>query len=697
MTDGKCSSCETDVPAESQFCLKCGTPIAGASSTKASDPLLTGLEDTVGDSHEVIRLLGRGGMGAVYLARERALDRLVAIKVLPPEVMDADSVERFRREARTAAKLTHPNIVPLHTFGEANGMMYFVMGFVQGESLGSRLKRQGGLGSEETRRILAETAGALHYAHARGVVHRDIKPDNILIDDETGKPMLTDFGVAKSVASGETLTQLGTALGTPHYMSPEQAAGEKDIDGRSDLYSLGVVGYQMVSGRLPFDGESVREVMVQQVTKEPTPLKAVVPDAPADLTGLITRCMAKEPDDRLPDGKALETFLGISTDEEERIPEELQVWVRNFRVLPWLMGGALYISYSFAIWGHGVGTLGFAVISALGLLPLADSRRQFKLQNHSWRTMFSHGLRKPKWWPFWWPGKFRGPGDLWNRFPRVVRRSKLTFLLSFGAIVLAAPLFLRAGLGTVSVAWIEFMDVIWVGIAVPVAAGISMSFVQLYRWGKRNGLTSGDVEELAFASDRHPIWKKPVLQSLLKPEVADSRTGSLAAPDTPDEYVQALTDAARDLEGPARSVAIEATAAGRELMNTIQTVDVQITNLAKDADPAERERLEEKAKEFGESAEAESEARRRMRELLEEQLNLANSLARQLDAATERRAHLVGLLKTLWMQIASLRAHHHEASFDSSEISGKIRAISEDARRFTEASEETKRLLDGGQ
>ncbi|MFQ5704956.1 MAG: protein kinase, partial [Gemmatimonadales bacterium] len=245
MSERVCQQCRTPLPSDALFCLKCGSAVSPSSSSNR-DELLAALELAIGSQYEVLRLLGRGGMGAVYLARERALDRLVAIKVLPPDSTDAASVERFRREARTAAKLTHPNIVPLHTFGETHGMMYFVMGFVQGESVGAKLKRLGRLDANVARRILHETAGALHYAHEQGVVHRDIKPDNILIDDETGKSMLTDFGVAKSVAAGETITEFGTTLGTPHYMSPEQASGERDIDGRSDLYSLGVVGYRML-------------------------------------------------------------------------------------------------------------------------------------------------------------------------------------------------------------------------------------------------------------------------------------------------------------------------------------------------------------------------------------------------------------------------------------------------------------------
>jgi len=197
-------------------------------------------------------------MGAVYLAREESLERLVAVKVLSQDRgLDATSRERFKREARTAARLMHPNIVPLHAFGEADdGLMYLVMGYVSGESLADRLKRDGRLRIAEARRIVAEIAEALDHAHRQGVVHRDVKPDNVLIEDESGRALLADFGVAKALGAGGTMTQAGSVVGTPDFMSPEQAAGNVDVDGRSDLYSLGALAYSLLAGRPPFDGDA---------------------------------------------------------------------------------------------------------------------------------------------------------------------------------------------------------------------------------------------------------------------------------------------------------------------------------------------------------------------------------------------------------------------------------------------------------
>ncbi len=306
----ECQSCGAELPANARFCPGCAAPVAPDSTERpAADPLREALEAAVGGDFDVLRLLGRGGMGAVYLARERALDRLVAIKVLPPESSDPDRQDRFRREAKTAAKLAHPNIVPLHSFGEADGMLYFVLGYVEGQSLGDRLRSTSRMSEEETRQILTELADALAYAHTQGGVHRDIKPDNVLLDQASGRAMLTDFGIAKAPAAGATLTQLGTVVGTPEYMSPEQASGDRHIDGRSDIYALGIVGYRMLTGRLPFEGDSVQQVIAQHISKEAVPLRRMNPEVSEELEKAIGRCLAKAREDRWSDasqfGRAL--------------------------------------------------------------------------------------------------------------------------------------------------------------------------------------------------------------------------------------------------------------------------------------------------------------------------------------------------------------------------------------------------------
>jgi serine/threonine-protein kinase len=210
--------------------------------TQPSDEFLA-LQAALAGEYSLQRELGRGGMGIVYLARDVQLDRDVAIKVLPSHLARTEaSRERFLREARTAAGLSHPHIVPIHRVGESAGFVYFVMSYVEGETLGERLRREGPLPAADATRVLREVAWALAYAHGRGIVHRDVKPDNILLEAGTGRALVTDFGIAHGGANAEIATDRGKIMGTAHFMSPEQAAGEP-IDGRSDLYSLGVVGY----------------------------------------------------------------------------------------------------------------------------------------------------------------------------------------------------------------------------------------------------------------------------------------------------------------------------------------------------------------------------------------------------------------------------------------------------------------------
>jgi serine/threonine protein kinase len=275
-------------------------------------PLAQRLKEALGVEYTIEGEIGRGGMGVVYRARDERLHRRVAVKVLPPELAFQKEIrERFTREAQTAARLSHPHIVPIHDVGEGAGVVYFIMGLVEGESLGGRLKRRGKLPADEVRRIMKETADALSAAHAVSIIHRDIKPDNILLEGTRGRVMVTDFGIAKAVsqASGSTLTGVGVAIGTPQYMSPEQAAGEREIDGRSDLYSLGVVAYQMTSGELPFNAPTVAGILMKQIT-EPAPVLHETQDGvPEDLSLAIARCLEKDPENRWPTADSLRRSL----------------------------------------------------------------------------------------------------------------------------------------------------------------------------------------------------------------------------------------------------------------------------------------------------------------------------------------------------------------------------------------------------
>jgi serine/threonine-protein kinase len=282
------------------------------------------LADSLKDEYTVEGEIGRGGMGVVYVARDLRLKRRVAIKVLPPELAYRSEIRaRFTREAQTAARLSHPHIVPIHAVGEADGLVYFVMGFVDGEALGARLKRRGKLPIEEVRRIMKETSDALGLAHTMGIIHRDIKPDNILLDGTRRRVMVTDFGIAKAlsdVGSG-TLTGTGVAIGTPTYMSPEQAAGEREIDARSDLYSLGVVAYEMLLGQVPFKAPTVPGILMKQITEPPPDIMAGRPECPEELAATILRCLEKDPENRWATADALRRALESRTSVPYRKPE----------------------------------------------------------------------------------------------------------------------------------------------------------------------------------------------------------------------------------------------------------------------------------------------------------------------------------------------------------------------------------------
>jgi hypothetical protein len=261
-------------------------------------------------------------MGVVYLARDLSLDRLVALKVLPPELAGATDVrERFLREARTAAQLSHPNIVPIHHAEAVDGVAYFAMGYVDGESLGDRLRARGALPVAEVVRYLREAAWALAYAHARGVIHRDVKPENLLLERATGRVMVSDFGIARDTTRADGLTRTGNLLGTVHYMSPEQVAGTA-IDGRSDLYALGVVGFQLLSGRFPFEADVATAVLLAHATKPAPSLASVAPDVPRTVAAVIDRCLAKDPDARPDTGEALADALGAALAEAERAAQD---------------------------------------------------------------------------------------------------------------------------------------------------------------------------------------------------------------------------------------------------------------------------------------------------------------------------------------------------------------------------------------
>lgn len=289
------------------------------------DPLFVELQSAVLGRYSLERELGRGGMGIVYLARDVALDRLIAIKLLPPDLANRPALRaRFLREARTAARLSHPNIVPIHSVEEAGRLVWFVMAYVSGESLASRLRASAGLSPGEVSRILRDAVWALAYAHSQGVVHRDVKPDNILLEQGGRRALLADSGIA-AATQGEA-GEGGTVVGTLAYLSPEQARGDT-VDGRSDLYALGVVGYCALSGRLPYSVTSLGELVERQLAGTPPALAAAAPHIPRVLARTIDRCLAGYPSARFQTGEELAEALEHLQSAPSELPAPLRVWL----------------------------------------------------------------------------------------------------------------------------------------------------------------------------------------------------------------------------------------------------------------------------------------------------------------------------------------------------------------------------------
>ncbi|MEE8148585.1 MAG: serine/threonine-protein kinase, partial [Longimicrobiales bacterium] len=323
------------------------------------------------DRYRIDREIGSGGMAVVYLAEDLKHHRRVAIKVLRPELSTAMGPERFLREIATAAQLNHPNILALHDSGEADGLLYFVMPFVEGESLRERLDREGRLSLDDAVQIASEVASALGYAHERGLVHRDIKPENILF--QAGHALVCDLGIAKAASEAEgRLTQTGLSIGTLAYMSPEQAGGEEEVDGRTDLYALGCILHEMLSGKAPFGGSTPQAVLAHKLMGTATDLGALRPDVPPTVLDVISRALATSPEERFATAVAMSGALVHATtasavEEDARRRRHARRW----RIAAMLAGVA-----AFGAGGWWLTTVvGGPQISRIAMLPLANAQR----------------------------------------------------------------------------------------------------------------------------------------------------------------------------------------------------------------------------------------------------------------------------------------------------------------------------------
>ena len=336
-----CPACQTPLPEQAHFCLNCGT----ATPTDPGVPARTGatevdevarVRQALAGTYHIERVLGEGGMATVYLAEDPKHHRKVAVKVMRPELAATLGAERFLREVEISAQLSHPHILPVYDSGVAEGVLYYVMPYVEGESLQERLQREGQLPVEDALRISREVAEALSYAHERNIIHRDIKPANIMMS--RGHALVADFGIARAMGGGgATITKTGLAVGTPQYMSPEQATGSSGVDGRSDIYAMGCVLYEMLAGEPPFTGPTAQAIMARSLTEAPRSLASSREGLPPAMDGIVTKALAKGPADRWQTAQQFADALGRAGDtlrSGERVavvapgqgPSPVQVW-----------------------------------------------------------------------------------------------------------------------------------------------------------------------------------------------------------------------------------------------------------------------------------------------------------------------------------------------------------------------------------
>ena len=618
--------------------------------------LQAALATALGQQYEILRLLGRGGMGAVYLARDRALERFVAVKVLRPDLADVQAGrERFRREARIAAHLSHPGILPLHTFGEIGGLWYFVMGYVRGVTLAERLRVEGRMEPGEACRIVTELAEALECAHRSGVIHRDIKPANVLLDDDSGRAVLADFGIAKVRDAGDSLTGTGAMIGTPSFMSPEQASGAAHLDERSDIWSLGAVGYAMLAGREPraANGSGAPHDRRDAIT----PLSDVAPAVPAELAQVVMRALARDPASRWPSAHALRDALARSTgDNSVEVPDSLRelptfgpyavLWAAFWAVLAARPGRSL---------GDRTLLLFVALIVPIGLV--------LHLWNVAGDGLTPVGLLRvacwpPEWWGMWWPRPLRRPNDLWRRLPRPARATRVAmsaFIVALPALILARE-WVEAKTGRSFALLGEGWFVTVEGVLLAVGAAIVGASLA---WAYARGLTfSQSVRVLFGTTSPSPRWREPAMARLLR--APDGRQAP--APDDAPAHLRAIEVLlahanAREVVGTAQR---DPLASARRVADAIRASDAEIAALEKSADTAELDRLTMRSGALAAQARPSPEHLQLM-ELLERQLDVVHRMQARREELKAARARLMRLLRVLWAQVQAADAASGQA------------------------------------
>jgi serine/threonine-protein kinase len=624
-----------------------------------SESARAALEDALSARYEILNLHGQGGMGMVFCARARALEKLVAIKVLLPGALTAVARDRFRREARLAASLSHPSIVPVFEFDETGEFPYIIMEFVRGESLGRRLRHEGRLPPDATRRILLDLSDALDHAHRRGIIHRDLKPENILIAADSGRPLLADFGIAKAMDDGSHLTLSGFMIGTPEYMSPEQAAAERDIDHRSDLYSLGAIGYTMLAGRPPHQGNGVASVIGKILSEEPMPLRELVPDAPRDLLAAISRCLEKAPERRWADARALHSALSREGSEDEPVTEELR-GVTGFGAF---MVIVLVAAVAWAVNGWASADYVLAAVTSLAGLLVAIGfliyARGIADHGYALRDVLRVSMWPPKWWGLWWPRALRRPGDVWECLPLSARLTRILLSLMFATILVW--LVMRSALPGLAREPLR-----WSVIAVSVFAVLAV-VTALLRW-RAVGFAMQDASRLLFGPTIGvAFWNQPSVNAILITR-PDAAAACGTPPDSARSMLHAIEDAAGRLSGRARESGSDAAHAARLLLDDVERLDGDIEKLARDTDPEELDRVERRMAQLNET-------QRDARQHLEGYARIMRGQADLLEVKRLEREDANATLRAIWTVLERLREPSGRGTPTETDLLERLRSL----------------------
>ncbi len=596
--------------------------LANSVSATAQQPLGELLTAAIGQQYEIIRPLGQGGMGAVYLARERSLERFVAIKVLRPELSQGQaSRERFRREARIAAQLSHPSLLPLYSFGEVGGLWYFVMGYVRGVSLAERLRVQGYMSSEAASRILIELADALECAHKNGIVHRDIKPSNVMLDESSGRALLTDFGVAKVQCAAEGLTSTGVIVGTPSYMSPEQAADSQNVDERSDIYSLGAVGRAML-------GDS---------------------DTSPALDSVIAQSLAVDPARRWATAAAFKEALVRVTANDDRATVDRLRELPAFG--PYATMWALLWSVLAARPGHGFSDRALLLLVAL-IVPAGFALQLWNTDRAgmSPREVVRAAFWPPDWWGMWWPRSLRRPGDLWSRLPSPARRVRVVlsaFLVTLPAMILTRE-WVEAKTGPSTQPHRDWFAATEIGLVI--ATGIVI--LSSVAWAVRRRLPWTDTVRLMFGpTEMSTGWGSPEISRLLVPD-----SGSVRAPadDVASDYARAISEL---LAEPSNSVSVsrrEVDVLTRDLVAAIDKLEAELTLLSREGSVSEVDRLSVQLATL-EADSIDTADHRELVSLVRAQLDVVRRLHVRCELVAQQRRERIAVLRGLWMTLSQPR------------------------------------------